>query len=121
ELALLYPGMVTLEYKKVERYIWGLTEDIQGKVTSSRPTKIQESIRMAYNLMDQVVRAMVVKDADTKESGKMIKGKSLPTKNKRHKVVRVYATRTGNKTRYAGTLLLYDTCNLHHHRGPCLA
>ncbi|GKG00263.1 reverse transcriptase domain-containing protein, partial [Tanacetum coccineum] len=34
ELALLYPGMVTPEYKKVERYIWGLTYDIQGKVTS---------------------------------------------------------------------------------------
>ncbi|GJY42717.1 hypothetical protein Tco_0430930 [Tanacetum coccineum] len=44
----------------------GLTEDIQGKVTSSKSTKIQEAIRMAYDLLDQVVRAKVTKDADNK-------------------------------------------------------
>ncbi|GKB31735.1 reverse transcriptase domain-containing protein [Tanacetum coccineum] len=49
ELALLCLTMVTSGYKKVERYFWGLTDDIQGKVTSSRPTKIQEAIRMRMN------------------------------------------------------------------------
>ena len=24
DIAVLYPGMVTLEYKKIERYIWDL-------------------------------------------------------------------------------------------------
>ncbi|GJV29991.1 reverse transcriptase domain-containing protein [Tanacetum coccineum] len=66
ELALLYPSMVTPKYKKFERYIWGLTEDIQGKVTASKPTKIQEAICMAHVLMDQVVRAKVAKDVDNK-------------------------------------------------------
>ncbi|XP_071712681.1 uncharacterized protein [Rutidosis leptorrhynchoides] len=35
ELALMCPTMVTLEYKRIERYIWGLSEDIQGNVMSS--------------------------------------------------------------------------------------
>ncbi|GKA78482.1 hypothetical protein Tco_0785019 [Tanacetum coccineum] len=52
ELALLCPTMVTTEYKKVGHYIWRLAYDIQGKVTSSRPTKIQEAVRMAHELTD---------------------------------------------------------------------
>ncbi|GKB76522.1 hypothetical protein Tco_0943417 [Tanacetum coccineum] len=52
ELALICPYMVTPEEKKIERYIWGLMDDIHGNVTSSNPTKIQEAIRMAHNLMD---------------------------------------------------------------------
>ncbi|GJV18257.1 reverse transcriptase domain-containing protein [Tanacetum coccineum] len=58
ELALLFPIMVSLEEKKIERYIWVLTYEIQGNVTSSKPTKIQEAICMEHNLMDQnVVKA----------------------------------------------------------------
>ncbi|GJY38678.1 hypothetical protein Tco_0425042 [Tanacetum coccineum] len=66
ELALLFPGMVTPEYKKVECYIWGLMLETQGNVTSLKPTKIQEEIRMAHDLMDQVVRAKVAMDVDNK-------------------------------------------------------
>ncbi|GJY17129.1 hypothetical protein Tco_0388620 [Tanacetum coccineum] len=76
ELALLYPGMVMLEYKKAERYIWGLTEDIQGKVTASKPTKTQEAIRLVHDLMDQVVRAKVVKDADNKRKWEDDRGRN---------------------------------------------
>ncbi|GJU53707.1 hypothetical protein Tco_1227421 [Tanacetum coccineum] len=37
-----------------------------GNVPSSKPTKIQEEICMAYNLMDQVVRAKAAKNVDNK-------------------------------------------------------
>nr|GEW27292.1 hypothetical protein [Tanacetum cinerariifolium] len=77
ELARLCPGMVISEYKKVERYIWGLTEESQGNRTSSKLTKIQEAIRMAYDLMDQVVRAKVARMLTTKECGKMSKEEIL--------------------------------------------
>ena len=35
DLAVLCSGMVTPEYKKIERYIWGLAPQIQGMVISS--------------------------------------------------------------------------------------
>ncbi|GJT16881.1 putative reverse transcriptase domain-containing protein [Tanacetum coccineum] len=54
ELAALCPSMVTPEFKKIERYVWGLLEKIQGNVTSSKATTAHEAIRMAYCLMDQV-------------------------------------------------------------------
>ncbi|GKD51675.1 reverse transcriptase domain-containing protein [Tanacetum coccineum] len=95
KLALLCPGMVIHEYKKVERYIWGLTPDIRGNVTSSKPTKIQEAIRMAHDLTDQ-------------------------QPNKRQDVVRAYTARPSDmKEGYAGKAPLCNRCKLNH-IGPCI-
>ncbi|GKD86579.1 hypothetical protein Tco_1357733, partial [Tanacetum coccineum] len=44
----------------------GLTDDIQGNVTSSKTTRIREPIRMAHDIMDQVVRAKVAKNGENK-------------------------------------------------------
>ncbi|GJW33949.1 reverse transcriptase domain-containing protein [Tanacetum coccineum] len=51
ELALLCPRMVKPKKVKVEQYIRGLSKNICGDVTSSRPTSIDEAVRMAYQLM----------------------------------------------------------------------
>nr|GEZ44473.1 hypothetical protein [Tanacetum cinerariifolium] len=48
--------MITPEYKKIERYVWELSEKIQGNVTSSKPATAHEAIRMAHSIMDQAVR-----------------------------------------------------------------
>ncbi|GKF79168.1 hypothetical protein Tco_0234736, partial [Tanacetum coccineum] len=40
--------MVESEHVKVEQYIHGLSKNIRGDVTSSRPTGIDEAVRMAY-------------------------------------------------------------------------
>ncbi|GJW61113.1 hypothetical protein Tco_0110448 [Tanacetum coccineum] len=59
-----------LSYKKIDSYIWRLTPEFQGNVTSSKPTTIQGVIRMAQDLMDQVVRAKAAKNADNKRKCK---------------------------------------------------
>ncbi|GJU21127.1 hypothetical protein Tco_1154469 [Tanacetum coccineum] len=56
ELALLCPRMVEPEQVKVEKYIRGLSKNIRGDVTSSRPTGIDDAIRMAYQLMGQIIQ-----------------------------------------------------------------
>nr|GFB55621.1 hypothetical protein [Tanacetum cinerariifolium] len=48
ELALPCPRMVGPKQVKVEQYIHGLSKNIRGDVTSSRPTGIDEAVRMAY-------------------------------------------------------------------------
>ncbi|GKF41902.1 hypothetical protein Tco_0125244 [Tanacetum coccineum] len=55
ELALLCPRMVEPEQVKVEQYIRGLSKYICGDVTSSRPAGIDEAVRMAYQLMGQII------------------------------------------------------------------
>ncbi|GJU51725.1 hypothetical protein Tco_1221280 [Tanacetum coccineum] len=44
----------------------GLTDDIQGNVTSSKPKKIREAIRIDHDLMYYVVRAKAAKNGDNK-------------------------------------------------------
>ncbi|GKF48238.1 hypothetical protein Tco_0141489 [Tanacetum coccineum] len=44
------------EQVKVEQYIHGLSKNIRGDVTSSRPTSINEVVRMAYQLMAQIIQ-----------------------------------------------------------------
>ncbi|GKD31895.1 putative reverse transcriptase domain-containing protein [Tanacetum coccineum] len=58
--------MITPKYKKNEHYIWGLMPEIQGNVTSLKPTIIQGVNHMAHDLMDQIIRAKAARNADNK-------------------------------------------------------
>nr|GEX83870.1 putative reverse transcriptase domain-containing protein [Tanacetum cinerariifolium] len=42
---------------KVDAYIQGLTDNIKGEVTSSKPANLSEAVRMAHKLMDQKSQA----------------------------------------------------------------
>ncbi|GJR67978.1 putative reverse transcriptase domain-containing protein [Tanacetum coccineum] len=53
ELVLLCTRMVPGEEDKVKRFVGGLPENIQGNVINAEPTKLQDAIRIAKNLMDQ--------------------------------------------------------------------
>ncbi|GKC14945.1 putative reverse transcriptase domain-containing protein [Tanacetum coccineum] len=53
ELALMCPRMVEPDRVKVDAYIRGLTDNIKGEVTSSKPANLSEAVRMAHKLMDQ--------------------------------------------------------------------
>ncbi|GKA61709.1 putative reverse transcriptase domain-containing protein [Tanacetum coccineum] len=79
ELALMCPRMVEPERVKVDAYIRGLTNNIKGEVTSSKPADLNEVVRMAHKLMEQKskpelknnqmqgnVRAMVTAPTDGK-------------------------------------------------------
>ncbi|GKF48774.1 hypothetical protein Tco_0142025 [Tanacetum coccineum] len=57
ELALMCSRMVESESVKVDADIRGLSENIKGKVTSSRPTNLNEAVRMAHKLMEQKSQA----------------------------------------------------------------
>ncbi|GKC23757.1 putative reverse transcriptase domain-containing protein, partial [Tanacetum coccineum] len=57
ELALMCSRMVKPERVKVDAYIWGLTDNIKGEVTSSKPANLNEAVRMAHKLMEQKSQA----------------------------------------------------------------
>ncbi|GJU27286.1 putative reverse transcriptase domain-containing protein [Tanacetum coccineum] len=50
ELALMCPIMVEPERVKVNAYIQGLTDNIKGEVTSSKPADLNEAVRMAHKV-----------------------------------------------------------------------
>ncbi|GJW65767.1 putative reverse transcriptase domain-containing protein [Tanacetum coccineum] len=67
ELILLCPEMVPTEKKKVEAYIRGLSDNIQRQVTSSSPTTLSKTIRMAHKLMEQKRKSKMDKEAEAKK------------------------------------------------------
>ncbi|GJX98803.1 putative reverse transcriptase domain-containing protein [Tanacetum coccineum] len=75
------------EQVKVEQYIRGLSKNIHGDVTSSRPAGIDEAIRMAYQLIGQIIQDKT----DEASEGKKRKGEGdhggrvcPKCKNKKH-------------------------------------
>ena len=52
DLALLCPGMVTPECKKIERFIWGLTQPTKGNVLAARPDTYDSAKCLARTLID---------------------------------------------------------------------
>ncbi|GJZ47920.1 putative reverse transcriptase domain-containing protein [Tanacetum coccineum] len=77
ELALMCPRMVEPERVKVDAYIQGLTDNIKGEVTSSKPADLNEAMRMAHKLMEQKSQA---RDERILE-GKKRKWESFQSKN----------------------------------------
>nr|GEV51408.1 reverse transcriptase domain-containing protein [Tanacetum cinerariifolium] len=53
ELILLCNRMVHDEEDRVERFIRGLPDNIQGNVIAANPTRLQDAIRIANQLMDK--------------------------------------------------------------------
>nr|GEX31743.1 ribonuclease H-like domain-containing protein [Tanacetum cinerariifolium] len=64
--------MVEPEAVKVEQYIRGLTKSIRGDVTSSQPATINDAVRLAYQLVGQLIQDK----ADEATEGEKRKGKS---------------------------------------------
>ncbi|GKC96799.1 putative reverse transcriptase domain-containing protein [Tanacetum coccineum] len=57
EIQRLENEMVEPERVKVDAYIRGLTDNIKGEVTSSKPANLSKVIRMAHKLMEQKSQA----------------------------------------------------------------
>ncbi|GJZ73873.1 putative reverse transcriptase domain-containing protein [Tanacetum coccineum] len=56
ELVLLCTRMVSDEEDKVERFLGGLPDNIKGNVIAAEPTRLQDAIRIANNLIDQKLK-----------------------------------------------------------------
>ncbi|GKB50672.1 putative reverse transcriptase domain-containing protein [Tanacetum coccineum] len=99
ELVLLCLRMVPDESDKVERYVGGLPNNIQGSVMVSKPKILQEVIELARSLMDQKILTCVARQADNKR-----RMDNNPRNNhaqqppyKRQNVARAYTAGPGEK------------------------
>ncbi|XP_023734447.1 uncharacterized protein LOC111882321 [Lactuca sativa] len=52
ELALLCPGMITSEGKKIKQFIWGLTPPLQGNMIAANLETFDNAKRVAQKLYD---------------------------------------------------------------------
>nr|GEW23929.1 hypothetical protein [Tanacetum cinerariifolium] len=116
--------MVPDEEDKVERFIGGLPDNIQGNVIVVEPTKLQDTIRIANNLMDQKLKGYA-RSAKNKR-----RLENNPRDNHGHQLVfkqqnvrgqnvaRAYTAGNNKRKGYVGSLPYCNKCRLHHEE-PC--
>ncbi|GKA97495.1 reverse transcriptase domain-containing protein [Tanacetum coccineum] len=112
--------MVPRKEDTIERYIWGLLDKIQGNVTSSKPTKLQDAIKKENELMDQKVCAYAAKNDKNKRKweNNLRDNHVQQPPFKKQNVARAYTTGSNEKKGYASSLPYCNKCKLHHD-GPC--
>ncbi|GJU32092.1 putative reverse transcriptase domain-containing protein [Tanacetum coccineum] len=124
ELVFLCTRMVPNEEDKVERFVGGFPDNIQGNVIAAEPTKLQDAIRIANNLMDQKLKgyARSVENKrrldnnlrDNRGQQPVFKQQNVGGQN----VARAYTAGNNKKRGYVGSLPYCNKCKLHH-AGPC--
>nr|GEV64286.1 hypothetical protein [Tanacetum cinerariifolium] len=66
ELTMLCTKMVPEEKDQVEKFIGGLPNNIQGNVIAAKPTRLQDVVCMANNLMDTKLNGYAMKNTQKK-------------------------------------------------------
>ncbi|GJX84119.1 putative reverse transcriptase domain-containing protein [Tanacetum coccineum] len=62
----MYTKMAPEEEDRVEKFIGGLPDNIQGNVIAAEPTRLQDAIPIANNLIDQKLKGYAVKNVENK-------------------------------------------------------
>nr|GEV86120.1 reverse transcriptase domain-containing protein [Tanacetum cinerariifolium] len=120
ELTLICTKFVANENEKIDKYISGLPNNIYGKVMSSKPRTLDETIELTNDLMDQKLRTYAEKGDNKRKTGDTSKNnhghQQQPFKKKN--VAKVYNMGTGERKPYEGSLPKCTKCQ-RHHNGPC--
>nr|GEV52178.1 reverse transcriptase domain-containing protein [Tanacetum cinerariifolium] len=73
-LTLMCSRMFPEESNEVEKYVGGLSDMIQGSVTTFKPKTMQDAIEFATELMDQKIRSLADRQAKTKGNFMTLQG-----------------------------------------------
>ncbi|GJS57820.1 putative reverse transcriptase domain-containing protein [Tanacetum coccineum] len=144
ELATLCPTMVPDSEKMMEFFIGGLPRSIEGNVTASKFQTLEEAIKIAQRLMDQVTKQSSVQvssdhkrkfddrrtfnnnnyrndnNNDYRNININNRYNNQPQQNRRQETFRAYASTSTENNGYTGSRPLCKKCTLHDTR-PCTA
>ncbi|GJY38099.1 putative reverse transcriptase domain-containing protein [Tanacetum coccineum] len=119
--------MVPGKEDRVEKFIGGLPDNIQGNVIAAEPTRLQDAVRIANNLIDQKLKGYAVRNAENNRrlnnNYRNNRGQQPPYKRQNTRgqnVARAYMAGNNEKNGYEGTLPFCNRCKLHH-EGQCIA
>ncbi|GKG08503.1 hypothetical protein Tco_0334335, partial [Tanacetum coccineum] len=108
ELILLCTRMVLDEEDRVERFIGGLPDNIQGNVIAANLARLQDAIRIANQLMEKKVQGYAARSAENKRR----------MESNLRDVARAYMAGNNERKGYAGPLPYCNKCRMHH-EGLC--
>nr|GEV05381.1 putative reverse transcriptase domain-containing protein [Tanacetum cinerariifolium] len=110
---------------KVEKFIGGLPDNIQGNVIAVEPMRLQNVVRIANNLMNQKLKGYAMKNVENKrrlEVNQRDNRRQQPLFKRPNargqNMARAYTVGNNKRKPYNGPLPLCNKCTLHH-KGPC--
>ncbi|GJZ95199.1 putative reverse transcriptase domain-containing protein [Tanacetum coccineum] len=115
---------------EVDAYIRGLSKNIKGEVTSSKPTNLSKAVRMAYKLMEQKLQERKEREMrgnkrkwENFQSGNSSRGNYKDNSchqqnNQKQGNARAMTTAPNESNVHIGPLPLYNRCFVRH-IGPC--
>nr|KAJ0195323.1 hypothetical protein LSAT_V11C700380360 [Lactuca sativa] len=119
DLVVICPALVTPDYKKIERYIWGIALQIKGMVIASKPKTYDSAKRIANHLTSTETQVGFI--AESPEFGmnkRKFNGKNpIQSFEERQEVETNYAATTAiplQPRKYVGKLPMCTQCNRHH-------
>ncbi|GJR48354.1 putative reverse transcriptase domain-containing protein [Tanacetum coccineum] len=121
-LARLVPHLVTLESRKINRYVYGLASQIRGIVVATELKTMQKAVQISGALTDEAVRIGSIKKVEKRGNmGEPNKDKNGRDDNKRTRTRNAFATSTNLVRREnTGAWPKCTTCNSYHAPGgPC--
>ncbi|GKB26994.1 reverse transcriptase domain-containing protein [Tanacetum coccineum] len=107
KLARLVPHLVTPENKRIERYIYGLAQQIRVMVAATEPTTIQSDVLKARMLIDEAIRNGSLKKNTEKRGngGEPSRDGNVKDDNKRSRTGKAFAITTNPaRKEYTSTL-----------------
>ncbi|GKE59369.1 hypothetical protein Tco_1498554 [Tanacetum coccineum] len=120
---MLCTKMVPEEEDRVEKFIGGLLDNIQGNVIDAEP-RLQDAVRIANNLTDQKLKGYAMKNAENKRrlevNQRDNRGHQPPFKRQNvggQNVTRAYTAGNIERRVYNALLPLCNKCKFHH-EGP---
>nr|GEV38909.1 putative reverse transcriptase domain-containing protein [Tanacetum cinerariifolium] len=126
ELTMMCTKMVPEEEDRVEKFIGGLPDNIQRNVIAAEPTRLQDAVRIANNLMDKKLKGYNVKNTenekrfDTKHRDNRRYQLQFKRQNTEgQNVTRAYTAGNNEKRDYEGAFPYCNRCKLHH-EGQCI-
>ncbi|GJU47154.1 putative reverse transcriptase domain-containing protein [Tanacetum coccineum] len=130
EVTMLCTKMVPEEEGRVNKFIGGLSDNIQRNVIAAEPTRLQDVVCMANKLMDQKLKGFAMKNAKNKRkfdnSQKDNRRQQPPFKRQNvggQNVARAYMAGNNKRRVYNGPLPLCNKCNFQaqgHYGSDCL-
>ncbi|GKB55949.1 putative reverse transcriptase domain-containing protein [Tanacetum coccineum] len=104
ELTMMCTKMVPEEEDRVEKFIGGLPDNIQGNIIVAEPTKLQDDVRIANNLMDQKLKGYAMRNAKNKRrlEGRirgLLRVLSVKHKDINGRITQIEEPKPGNKAR----------------------
>ncbi|GKE40108.1 reverse transcriptase domain-containing protein [Tanacetum coccineum] len=92
-----------------------------GNMIAAGPTRLQDAVRIANNLMDQKLKGYAENKRRLEVNQRDNRGQQPPFKRPNvggQNVARAYTAGNNERKSYNGPLPLYNKCKLHH-EGPC--